>query len=171
MSDETTPNTSNTEASTEAAKPAKAPRAAKAEAAGGEEKPARAKKEKAPALEDKPFADFINQDFLPALAKTLSTLGVSDLDLKLEKKKLPIAGIGEEECSQVIGRWSGGQRQVFIIFPKDDIQAPKFFCWSDHATAPSLLESFMIDERKVTLDLLLLHTIQRLNGQKWLVRN
>jgi hypothetical protein len=29
----------------------------------------------------------------------------------------------------------------------------------------------MIDERKVSLDLLLLYTVQRLNGQKWLVRN
>ncbi|MDJ0637113.1 MAG: DUF2996 domain-containing protein [Xenococcaceae cyanobacterium MO_188.B29] len=29
----------------------------------------------------------------------------------------------------------------------------------------------MIDERRVTLDLLVLYTLQRLNGQKWLTRN
>lgn len=29
----------------------------------------------------------------------------------------------------------------------------------------------MIDERKINLDLLLLYTVQRLNGQKWLVMN
>jgi hypothetical protein len=51
---------------------------------------------------------------------------------------------------------------------KEDISGPKFFCAADNGTKPSILESFMIDERKVTLDLMLLYTVQRLNGQKWL---
>jgi hypothetical protein len=29
----------------------------------------------------------------------------------------------------------------------------------------------MIDERRVTLDLMVFYTVQRLNGQKWLARN
>jgi hypothetical protein len=29
----------------------------------------------------------------------------------------------------------------------------------------------MIDERKVTLDLIVFYTMQRLNAQKWLARN
>ncbi|QYO62819.1 DUF2996 domain-containing protein [Leptolyngbya sp. 7M] len=52
-----------------------------------------------------------------------------------------------------------------------DIQAPKFFTCADNGAQPTLIESFMIDERKVNLDLLLLYTVQRLNGQKWLVMN
>ncbi|MGB3208973.1 MAG: DUF2996 domain-containing protein, partial [Crinalium sp.] len=36
---------------------------------------------------------------------------------------------------------------------------------------PSTLEPFLIDERKVTLDLMVFGVIQRLNAQKWLVRN
>lgn len=149
-------------------KPAKAP---KAKADAGEGKPAKAKKEKPPAVEDKPFADFITQDFMPGLTQTLSKLGIQDLDLKFEKRKLPVAGLGDSKCWQVIGQWQNGQRQFFIIFSKEDIQAPKFFCYAYEGSEPSLLESFMIDERKVSLDLLLLYTVQRLNGQKWLVLN
>jgi len=36
---------------------------------------------------------------------------------------------------------------------------------------PSTLEPFLIDERKVTLDLMVFGVMQRLNGQKWLERN
>jgi hypothetical protein len=147
-------------------KPAKA---AKAEA-GAEEKP-KAKKEKPPALEDKPFADFINQDYLPNLQKTLPKMGIDDVSLKFEKLPLPVSGLGESDCWQVIGTWLNGKRQFVIVFSKEDIQAPKFFCAADNGAKPSTLESFMIDERKVSLDLLVLYTLQRLNGQKWLVRN
>jgi hypothetical protein len=130
------------------------------------------KKEKAPALEDKPFAEFINQDFIPNLKKTLEKVGISDLDLKLEKQKLPIKGLEDSgDCWQVIGHFQSGKRQFSIGFLKEDIQGQKVFYYADNGAHPSTLESFMIDERKVTLDLLLLYTVQRLNGQKWLVRN
>jgi hypothetical protein len=182
MSDETTPKPSETdtpapEATADAApeadgtppteaKPARPP---KAEAG---EKPARPpKKEKPPALEDKPFVDFINQDYLPALKQTLAKVGIEDLNLTFEKRPLPIPGQGNDQCWQVIGHWHDGQRQFIILFSKEDIQAPKFFSFADNGATPSLLESFMIDERKVNLDLIVFYTVQRLNGQKWLVRN
>lgn len=151
-------------------KPARPPKAKAAEAEG--EKPAKPpKKEKPPALEDKPFAEFINQDFLPALKQTLAKTGISDLDLSLEQRQLPIAALGDAKCWQVIGRWQNDQRQFNIIFSKENIQAPKFFAWADNGSQPTMIESFMIDERKVNLDLLLLYATQRLNGQKWLVMN
>ncbi|MCY7282418.1 MAG: DUF2996 domain-containing protein [Cyanobacteria bacterium CAN_BIN43] len=135
-----------------------------------EEKPAKApKKEKPPALEAKPFEEFINQDYLPALKQTLPKMGLADVDLKFEKRRMPVAG--DDDCWQVIGTWLGGKRQFVIIFFKEDIQAPKFYCCADNGAKPSMLESFMIDERKVSLDLLLLYTMQRLNGEKWLLRN
>lgn len=181
MSEETNPQTPETEApeakpevtseATEAeAKPAKAAKA-KADAADGEAKPAKAKKEKPPALEDKPFTEFVTKDFMPALTQTLGKTGIQDLDLKFEKRKLPIAALGDSEIWQLIGQWQGGNRQFIILFSKEDIQGPKFFCYADNGAEPSTIESFMIDERKVNLDLLLLYTVQRLNGQKWLVRN
>jgi hypothetical protein len=160
----------DTKAKTPQEKPA---RAAKATAESGDaEKPAKAKKEKPPAVEDKPFTEFISQDYIPALKQTLSKVGIQDLDLKFEKQKLPISGTGNPDCWQVVGHWRhDGQKTFIIIFSKEDIQAPKFFCYADNGAVPSTLESFMIDERKVSLDLLLLYTVQRLNGQKWLVRN
>jgi len=159
MSDETTPPI-----------PVTAPDALKAPAEGADKLAKAPKKEKPPALEDKPFADFIEQDYLPGLKLMLAKLGIQDLDLKFEKQKLPISGM-DEAYWQAIGRWQGGKRQFHIVFSKEDIQAPKFFCYADNGAQPSTLESFMIDERKVSLDLLLLYTAQRLNGQKWLVRN
>ena len=158
-----------TEAADAKAKPPRAVKAKDPEAGEKADKPP--KKEKAPALEDKPFAEFINQDYLPALTKTLSKLGISDLDLKFEKRKLPIAQLDDAECWQVLGRWEGDRHQFIIIFSKENIQAPKFFTYASSGAQPSQLESFMIDERKVNLDLLLMYTVQRLNGQKWLVRN
>lgn len=192
MSDETTQKptetepTSTPEAPSEAASPseptseatetkseAKPARAAKPkpEAADGEKPAKPPKKEKPPALEDKPFPDFINQDFLPALKQTLAKAGLPEVALKFEKHKLPIAALGDTECWQVIGTWQRGNRQFNIIFSKEDIQAAKFFTWADNGAQPTIIESFMIDERKVNLDLMLLYTVQRLNGQKWLVMN
>jgi Protein of unknown function (DUF2996) len=157
MSEETSPKAASAKPSSEASPPAAA---------------AKPKKEKPPALEDKPFAEFITQDFIPALKKMLGTLGVTDADLSFQKSKLPIKGLDEiGECWQVQGKFHGGARHFIIGFLKEDIQDQKFFAYADNGSSPSTLESFMIDERKVSLDLLLLYTVQRLNGQKWLVRN
>jgi hypothetical protein len=151
--------------SDEATKPQ--PTDAPAEAAP---KAPKAKKEKPPAVEDKPFAELMTQDFMPGLKKTLNTMGFEDVELALQQEQLPIAGLEQmEPCWQVLGRI--GQRHFIVGFLKEDIQSQKFFCYSDSGARFSTLESFMIDERKVTLDLLLLYTVQRLNGQKWLVRN
>jgi hypothetical protein len=132
--------------------------------------PAKAKKEKPPALEDKPFAEFINQDFLPGLQKALSNQGVKDLELKFEKRSLPVKGVDNSAYWQVLGHLDSG-RQFTIGFVKEDINGSKVFCCADQGATPSTLESFMIDERKVNLDLLLFYTVQRLNGEKWLTRN
>jgi len=132
---------------------------------------AKPKKEKPPAVEDKPFAEFIPQHFLPALTETLKKFDINDLDLKFDKQPLPVKGVTDVDCWQVIGHMKGGQRQFRIGFLKEDISGQKFFCCADNGSNPSQLESFMIDERKVTLDLMVLYTIQRLNGQKWLTLN
>ena len=142
--------------------------AAKAAVAG--EKPA-AKKEKAPALEDKPFAEFIQQDYLPAVQKAIASLGVQDLHLNFAKQKISIIGFDtNEECWQIAGSLQNGLRQFNLYFTEEDIQGKKAFsCYE--GKKPSTLESFLIDERKVTLDLLVYGLVQRLNGQKWLGRN
>lgn len=129
-----------------------------------------AKKEKAPAVEDKPFAEFIQQDYLPALKSELAKQGVQDLDLSFQKQKVAIAGYKADDCWQVMGRWQNGLRQFNIYFPQEDIQGQRAFSCNE-GSKPSTLEPFLIDERKVTLDLMVFGVMQRLNGQKWLARN
>ena len=131
------------------------------------------KKEKPPAVEDKPFADFIQQDYIPALQTGLSEQGLSDSNISLERVKIPVKGFETaSECSQVIGRWNGGERQFNIYFFDDSIQGQRGISVVDLGTKPSTIESFLIDERKITLDLLVFGLVRRLNSQKWLgIRN
>jgi hypothetical protein len=145
------------------------------EAADGKKpgaKEAKPKKEKAPAVEDKPFTEFIEQDYLPALKTALQKQGVEEVNLKFAKDKIEASGFNQtEEYWQVAGSWKNGQRQFHIYFPGEDINKQKVFSCTPGGGKASTLESFMIDERKVTLDLLVMYTIQRLNAQKWLARN
>ena len=127
------------------------------------------KKEEEPPIEDKPFPEFIEQHYQPALKEALTQEGIQDLELEFKKDKLPLPGI--DECSQVVGKWDGGKRRFNVYFLEDDISGEKAFCYSASDAPPSTIESFMIDERKVNLELLVMYTVQRLNGQKWLSRN
>jgi len=138
-----------------------------------EAKPAaKAKKEKAPKLEDKPFNEFIAEHYLPTLKAAMAQLGVVDADLTFVQQGVPIKGVSSNEpCWQVVGKWQTGDRQFNIYFPDEDISGQKAFSSSTYGDAPSTLESFMIDERRVNLELLVMYTIQRLNAQKWLTRN
>jgi hypothetical protein len=130
-----------------------------------------AKKEKPPALEDKPFQEFMQQHYLPALQEAITKEGVPDVKLTLAKQKYSIIGFNSaEECWQVVGSWQGGQRQFNVYFPEENIQGKKGFSCNE-GKKPSTLESFLIDERKITLDLLVSRLVYRLNGQKWLGRN
>jgi len=162
MAEETTPNTEaeakpNTEVQEPKAKPAAAA--------------AKAKPPKAPALEDKPFKEFIEQDFNSALKDAIVSQGLKEVELTLVKQPLPIKGAGPEECWQIVGNLRDQKRQFNLYFLDEDINGKKAFSYSNNGTPPSTIESFMIDERKVTLDLLLGFTLKRLNGQKWLARN
>jgi Protein of unknown function (DUF2996) len=138
-----------------------------------EAKPAaKAKKEKAPKLEDKPFNEFISEHYLPTLKEAMVQLGIEDADLTFVQQGVPIQGANSNEpCWQVVGKWQNGERQFNIYFPDEDISGQKAFSNSTHGNAPSTIESFMIDEKRVNLDLLVMYTIQRLNAQKWLTRN
>lgn len=147
-------------------------KAEKPNAAKSADKPAKAKKEKPPAPEDKPFNEFIEQEYLPALKTAFAGQGVEDMEVSFAKQKIPIPGLSNtDDCWQVIGSWKNGQRQFNVYFPDEDISKQKAFSCVTSGGKPSTLESFMIDERKVTLDLIVFYTIQRLNAQKWLLRN
>lgn len=138
-----------------------------------EAKPAaKAKAEKPPKLEDKPFNEFIAQHYLPTLKEAMGQLGIGDVNLTFVQQGVPMKGTNSNEpCWQVVGKWQNGDRQFNIYFPDEDISGQKAFSSSTYGTVPSTLESFMIDEKRVNLELLVMYTIQRLNAQKWLTRN
>jgi Protein of unknown function (DUF2996) len=154
------------------AKPAATDAAAPATDTAAAEKKVPPKKEKPPAVEDKPFIDFIHQDYLPALTQALADKGITDLNVSLERAKIPVTGFeSAPECSQVIGHWSSGKRQFNIYFFDDSIQGQRAISCVDRGNKSSTIESFLIDERKITLDLLISGLVLRLNSQKWLLRN
>ena len=136
------------------------------------EKPPAAKKVKAPAIEEKPFAEFMEQHFTPSLKTALATAGIPEIDITFQKQSLPILGADpSEQCWQVIGTWQEGQRQFNLYFWDETIGGNKGFSYATGGSRPSTIESFMIDERKVSLDLMVRYVLQRLNGQKLLILN
>ena len=132
---------------------------------------AKGKKEKPPAVEDKPFPEFMEGHYVPALQTALQEQGIEDLDLQFVKGKFPPSLKIAEDCWQVKGSWLGGRRQFTVYFPGEDIKGSKFFSWAADGTQPSSIEGFLGDERRINLDLLVFGVVQRLNAQKWLALN
>lgn len=142
--------------------PAASPAAAKPAAAT----PAPAKA-KPPAPEDKPFAEFIPNLFLPALRERFAASGGPTTDLVFEQGAMPVVA---SPCWQVKGALPGGRR-FWLSFADADINAAKTFALAEGGSDPTLLESFLVDEKKTTLALLVSRVVSRLNGQKWLGPN
>jgi Protein of unknown function (DUF2996) len=152
MAEENTPQPQEQSEVPPEAPKAKATKAPKAVVEGAEAPKAKATKKEA--LEDKPFPDFIAQDYLPALEKAFAAKNVSDLKLSFTN-------------NQVVGQWLKGQRQFTVYFAQPDLNGPRAFSYSTNQAKPSTLEPFLGDERKITLDLLVFGVVQRINAQKW----
>lgn len=138
-----------------AAKPEaeKKPAAEKKAAAKPAAKPAaKKKKAKAPA---KPFAQAIEEDVIPATVKLFQDRGTNDLSLTLEDTTLA-------------GRFDGGKRAFKIFFSAPELTAPKSITYEIDGIPASTIESFMIDERKVSPELLVLYISQRMYAQQWI---
>lgn len=128
--------------------------------------PAKAKP-KAPALDAIPFAEFIPQQLLPSLAKECQAYGGPAPQLLFEQGPMPVVGL---ECWMVKGVLPG-ERRFWLCFTAADLESAKMIALAEAGAEPSLLESFLIDEKKMTLPLLVSRLVQRLNGQKWLGPN
>jgi Protein of unknown function (DUF2996) len=152
--------------------PATAPETAAKDAADGAA-PA-AKKVKAPAVEDKPLPEFMTQDCLPVLIEQLTAQGIQGLDLTFKTQKIAVRGYESlPECWQIEAKWQAHQKahQFNVYFFDADLQGQRGFSVSLGNQLPSTMESFRIDERKMSLNLFISGVLQRLNSQKWLDRN
>lgn len=162
----------NKNSENKATKAKAADQSASAKAPAKSKPAAKAKKEKPPKVEDKPFDEFIQQHYLPQVTSALKEEGLADIELSFTQKPFEVVGAADSEPYwQVIGQWDSGQRQFQIGFLDEDIKGQKIFSYSDSGAKPSTIEQFMGDERRITLELLVMYTVQRLNGQKWLTRN
>ena len=133
-----------------------------------EDKPPIPKKPvKPPKIEDKPFEEFISKHFIPGLKSAIEQKGTSVIDIKLIEGKRPVVG---GNCWMLFCEISE-QRRFWLCFNKDIITSDKTILLAESNSDPSIVESFLIDEKKTTLPLLISRVLQRLNGQKWLGQN
>ena len=140
------------ESKTETAKPAAANKPAAKAAAG--KKPAGGRPPKKAKAPEKPFAQAISEDVIPNTISVLESRGVDDLKLVFKDNMLE-------------GKFKGGQRQFNVIFSDADLNSSKGFTCTSGGAPVSTIESFMIDERKVSTDLLVFYIVQRLYAQQW----
>ena len=129
------------------------------------DKPAKAAKP--PKLEDKPFDRFVTEDLLPAIHSELKGHGITPTVLDLREGERPVVG---GSCPMIYGELPPGRR-FWLCFNENSITSGKTIALADPGTEPSLLESFLIDEKRMTLALIRSRLLQRLNGQKWLGGN
>ena len=102
--------------------------------------------------------------FIPGLKASIEEKGTLVIEIKLIEGKRPVVG---GDCWMVYCEISD-QRKFWLCFNKDVITSDKTILLAESNSDPSIVESFLIDEKKTTLPLLISRVLQRLNGQKWL---
>jgi len=125
------------------------------------EKPITKPKKELP-IEKKPFQEFINIHLIPSLKEEISQRGFEISKINLENTIRPIAG---DKC-WVINCEIKDTCNFWLSFEKDDISSLKSISLAKPNQKPSIIESFLNDEKRITLKLIISRVLQRLNGQK-----
>ena len=113
-------------------------------------------------VEKKPFQEFINIHLIPALKEEINQRGLEINNINLKNTNRPIAG---DKC-WVINCEIKDTCSFWLSFEKEDISSLKSISLSKPNQKPSIIESFLIDEKRITLKLIISRVLQRLNGQK-----
>jgi len=113
-------------------------------------------------IERKPFQEFINLHLIPALTEEINQKGLEINNINLKNTNRPIAG---DKC-WVINCEIKNTCSFWLSFEKEDISSLKSISLSKPNQQPSIIESFLIDEKRITLKLIISRVLQRLNGQK-----
>ena len=113
-------------------------------------------------IEKKPFEEFINNHLIPSIIEELKQKGFEVKDIRLKNTLRPIAfdkcWVISCEIKDICNFW--------LSFEKEDISSSKSISISKPNQQPSIIESFLIDEKRITLKLIVSRILQRLNGQK-----
>ena len=121
-----------------------------------------AKPKKEIPIEKKPFEEFVNMHLIPALVEEFKNRGFEIEDINLKNTLRPIAG---DKC-WVIYCQIKNICNFWLSFENDDITSTKSISLTKSGQQPSIIESFLIDEKRITLKLIISRILQRLNGQK-----
>jgi len=113
-------------------------------------------------IEKKPFQEFIKIHLIPALIEEINIRGLKVNNINLTNSNRPIA---EDKC-WVINCEIKDTCNFWLSFEKEDISSLKSISLSKPNQKPSIIESFLIDEKRITLKLIISRVLQRLNGQK-----
>ena len=113
-------------------------------------------------IEKKPFQEFVNVHLIPSLIEEINQRGLEINFINLQNTNRPIAG---DKC-WVINCEIKDTCNFWLSFEKDDISSLKSISLSKPNQTPSIIESFLIDEKRITLKLIISRVLQRLNGQK-----
>ena len=113
-------------------------------------------------IEKKPFQEFVNVHLIPSLIDELKQRGLEINNINLKNTYRPIAG---DKC-WVINCEIKETCNFWLSFEKEDISSLKSISLSKPNQKPSIIESFLIDEKRITLKLIISRVLQRLNGQK-----
>ena len=122
---------------------------------------------KPPKLEDKPFDEFINKHFIPGLTKSLQEKGIEVNNINLRKGNRPVVG----GLCWIVFCEITKDRKFWLCFNEESIISDKTILLAESDSEPGVVGSFLIDEKKTTLPLLISRVLQRLNGQKWFGNN
>ena len=119
---------------------------------------------KAIPIEKKPFQEFIKAHLIPSIEKEFKQRGFEVEEITFKNTLRPIA---EDKC-WVINCVIKDTCNFWLSFEKEDISSSKSISLSKPNYKPSIIESFLIDEKRITLVLIISRILQRLNGQKLL---
>ncbi len=129
--------------------------------------PVKIKPKKELPIEKKPFNEFINDHLLPSIIQEFKVRGLEVADINFKNTSRPIAG---DKC-WVIFCEIKDICNFWISFEKEDIGSLKSISLCKSNQKPSVIESFLIDEKRITLKLIISRILQRLNGQKLIGNN
>ncbi|KAI5083189.1 hypothetical protein GOP47_0002932 [Adiantum capillus-veneris] len=105
---------------------------------------------------EKPYPEVITEDVIPRVKSFLQKEeGISDVELVFQD-------------NQVEGSFlKGGIIYTFwAFFPDGKLEGSRGFSVSSHGSPPSTVEPFLIDEKKITADLLVFWFLKRLAAQR-----
>lgn len=104
---------------------------------------------------EKPYPQVIIEDVIPKIKSNLQKEGdILDIELALEDNQLE----GSFKKNGIIYTF-------WAFFPDGKLEGARGFSFSSHGAPPSTVEPFLVDEKKITADLVIFWILKRLAAQ------